>query len=350
MGLGNAAVGVGATLLSKFISLKTWTLINLDTQEVLQGQFPPDETNAEYGANWAAITTLNRQSPILQYLNGASDTVQVSARFYRRDILDDSPIDKFNVLKEWTRMDEKLRRPPILSFSLGTGDLSLDQCVLERISNVRYSVPTGGGAVGALVGAIAPDLMGGVREIQFSLQFRRMVKFSLDEQGVTDTRYARARERDYYESLAREEYGDALLGDVIRKRHPRQLLLDTGNIVKLPAIEGIRTTRVQQTSIPLKTAFGRKDTEQRRLRIQYFARRSKPALSYLFSKSGAVSPFNPLQIPSLAFWMPPGGVTLNSPPVSRWTDASGQWLFTQSNPNAQPVWDEVNGRVVFTTL
>jgi hypothetical protein len=91
---------------------------------------------------------------------------------------------------------------------------------------------------------------------------------------VVDTRYAFAREGDYYERMAQEEYGDPMLGVVIRQRHPAAPLLDIGNRVALSALEGVRSEVPTQTSIPLKGAFGRRETASKRRKNAAFARRA----------------------------------------------------------------------------
>lgn len=329
MSLGAAAIGIGATLLSKFVNAKTWTLINLDTNEVLQGQFPPDGNTESVGASYAEINGLNRQHPILQFIGGESDKVTLQARFYKRDLSDDSPVDKIKVLKSWARRDAKTRRPPILVFALGGGDLQLDQCVLEGVRDIQYS---------------PPDLIGGVRQIRFSLELKRYKPFDPEATQVTDTRYARAKDGDYYEFLAQQEYGDPLIGDVIRKLHPTQLLLEPGNIVKLPSIEGVRKTRVTQTSIALKTAFGRKDTPQRRLRILKFQERAASRDPLLYGAAKALLAFTPRSVPHLAFWLPRGGVNLVGDQITAWTDVLTQadavpFALVPNSGLTQPDWN-----------
>lgn len=290
MALKEAVVGVGATLISKFLKGKSWTLRNVDSGEEIEGQFPAEEPTREVSSTWASINALNRQNPILQFVRGEADTFTIPTRLYRRDLLDESPIKKLNKIIRWTRIDPKLRRPPIVQIIVGAGynengphgfvggnlinaetgagaGFQAD-CVLTAVTGITYS---------------RPNNLGGIREVKFQLNLLRHTPFDISETVATDTRYARAREGDYYESLAQEEYGAAIIGVTIRKlvEHERQLNLEAGAVVKLPSIEGVRDASIQPTSIPFQTAFGRKDTPQRRLRQEFLALRNKPRASFV---------------------------------------------------------------------
>jgi len=72
---------------------------------------------------------------------------------------------------------------------------------------------------------------------------------------------------------------------VIRKDHPKLQRLDSGDIVRMPSIEGVRGKTVTQTSVPLKTAFGKKDTAQKRLRLAFFDLRSESYVSHVLQPS-----------------------------------------------------------------
>ncbi len=257
-----SAAAAGATA---FIpNFKVWNLKNLDSGQTLQGQFEPENLSREITVNWGQFTSLNRQKPILQFLNGAADRVSFDGRFFRNHALDKAPEAKREMLVSWTKIDPALRRPPVLQFWVGDGHVTID-CVVVGVSE----------------GYGRPDFFGGMRDLNFSVSLLEFSTFSLDDAEEVNTRYARAGERDYFELLAYEEYGNPMIGDVIRKKHPALQTLEPGDTVTLPSIEGVRSIQVTQTSTPLKTAFGRKDTPQRRLRLQFFSKRSGNYVSHL---------------------------------------------------------------------
>lgn len=270
MGIGNALIGVGATLLSKMLGLKSWTLKNTEDNTTLKGQFPAEDVTRAVGGNWAEIQALNRSNAFIQYLNGKTDTLSVQSRFYKRDMFDDSPVEKVEKLIEWTRATIRFRRPPMLTFILGDGlGLQMD-CILKEVTGIKYGMP---------------NALGGIREVQFTMEFMRIsgrqTAFS-SEQEVTDTRYAHAKEGDYYELLCEEEYGDPMIGVIIRQRNPTMPLLKVGDTIALPALEGVRGSVPTQQSLQLKGGYGRKDTLQKQLRLQFFDKRATEFTTFNF--------------------------------------------------------------------
>lgn len=267
--MASPLIGQGVALATKLIpNFRTWFLENLDGGQTLQGQFSPTPTTENVSANWAQHTALNRGNAILQFVNGNNDTLSFQGRFFREVVADSNPKEKLDLLKSWARIDASVRRPPVVHFYVGDGHVQMN-AVITGISNIVYGRPTA---------------LGSLRDVTFQVDLLRFEPFSLDDEGVTDTRYARAKDRDYHEMLAYQEYGNPLLGDYIRKLHPKQQTLTDGDIVKLPSIEGVRTQRVTQTSIPLKTGFGRRDTPQRSLRLYFFELRSASKVSHVFQR------------------------------------------------------------------
>lgn len=261
----SSLLSAGAAAATTFIpNFKVWNLRNLDSGQTLQGQFEAENVSRDITVNWGQFTSLNRGNPILQFLNGAAEKVSFDGRLFRNHALDKSPEVKLDMLVSWTKIDPALRRPPVLQFWIGDGHVMIN-CVIVAVQTTYQR----------------PDFFGGLRDCTFTVSLLEFSTFSIDDAEEVDTRYARARERDYFELLAFEEYGNPMIGDVIRKQHPALQALKAGDTVKLPSIEGVRTVEVTQTSIPLKTAFGRRDTPQRRLRLQFFDKRAGNYVSHL---------------------------------------------------------------------
>jgi len=248
---------------------KTWWLKNLDSGEKLEGQYEAVNPTEEIGNTYAELWTLNRQHAIHQFVHGNTDQVQFDGRFFRTSELLDMGTDPqadLDKLKSWARYDDKLKRPPILMFWIGDAHLFYGKCFIEQIGSINYGSPTSSGKL---------------RDVSFSVSLKRWVPYVLEEEEQGETRYHHAKRRDYYEALTQREYGNALMGDVIRKRQPNLPTIQVGDIVILPDYDKIRTTKVTQASVPLKTAFGAKDTPQRRLRLEYLASRNRARYSHV---------------------------------------------------------------------
>jgi hypothetical protein len=241
--------------LELFLNTKKWHIRNEENGETIEGQFPAEALTLEVRNNYAEHTSLNRQNPVTQYLNGQADTVTFNSLFHARDFTASSKTeDKINKLISWARRDPELGRPPIVTFWTGNGHLE-QLSVIDSISGIEYG---------------EPSITGGIKQVKFTVKLRQYVEFNLGDTEASDTRYHRSREREYYEMLTYQQYGDPLIGDIIRKRNPATPTLVAGTIVALPSKSGIRTEKVTPTSIPLKTITGRLDTPQKLLRASKF--------------------------------------------------------------------------------
>jgi len=242
-------------MLELFLSTKKWHIRNEESGESIEGQFPAEALTLEVGSNWAQHTSLNRSTPVTQFLNGKADTISFQSIFHARDFTAASKTqDKLETLISWARRDSELGRPPIVTFWVGDGHLE-QLSFIDSISGIEYG---------------EPGITGGIKQVKFTIKLRQYVEFNIGDTEATDTRYHRTREGEYYEMLTYRQYGNPLLGDVIRKRNPKTPTLTTGTVVKLPSIAGIRTEKVEPTSTPLKSVTKREDTPQKLLRASKF--------------------------------------------------------------------------------
>lgn len=262
-----------------------WNLINLDTDQVLEGDFEAENVTRNVSVSFVDHHTLSKESPITQYLHGNSDTLSFDGRFFVDPavfsltglpfgalgagvgLVPDTgitgryslrPSEKMEILEKWASVDPDLNRPAIVLFSIGDGELS-QTSVIESISNIVYDRPL---------------LTGEIRGISFSLTLKQFVPFDIDLANLPPprTRYHHTKAFEYYELLAASEYGDPLLGDVVRKEHPDQSILYTGDVVKLPSLAAIQSTSVIPRSIPFMNLESNVASEQRTLRKQVIDR------------------------------------------------------------------------------
>jgi len=247
-----------------------WYLYNLDTDDQIQGQFVAESVTENIGAKWSERFALNRQHGIMQWLHGETRKVTFRARlFLYSEMLGkvDDPVKPLALLKSWTERDDELGRPPILSFWIGDAHLRINECVIEKISNISYKEPTDSGAL---------------RDVEFVIQLKEWFPYDIEFVGGDgETRYHNAAQNDYYEMLTFREYADPLMGDIIRKRHPTKPNVQIGDVIKLPSGDALSKDKVTQSSVQLKTGFGSKDTPQRRLAQGVFGRRTTSKVSHV---------------------------------------------------------------------
>lgn len=245
--------------------LRVWNLINYDTLETITGQFHPEEMTQNVGSAYSEKFALNREHPVVQFLHGEVETVSFKGRFHATTFVEDVT-EILEKLKSWVRRDDSLERPPVLGFWAGDSLWGyLVECTMG-LSAITFDRPT---------------WLGGLRHVTFTVNLREYKSYSLTGDSVGNTRYHRAREFDYYESLAQLEYGDPMVGDVIRKLHPTKPNIQVGDVIMLPTASTIRKTKTVPTSIPFEDGFGRKDTPQRSLRLHMFEQRNRTKVSFV---------------------------------------------------------------------
>jgi len=250
----------------QYLNTRKWSIRNEDTDETLQGQFSPQSLTQEVGNNWAQHTALNRANTIIQYLNSKADTLSFQGMFFTRDTSVSTLVqERIDKLISWARRDPDLGRPPIVTFWVGNGYIT-QQSVIEGISGIEWG---------------EADILGHIRTVSFTVNMIQYIEFDFNATEVRETRYHKARDRDYFEFLTQREYGNPSMGDVIRKRHPELAVLTPGDTVKLPTFAAIRTDKVTQKSIALQGAFGRKDTPQRILKNAVFDRNNRAYVSHV---------------------------------------------------------------------
>ena len=256
------------------LNVRGWRVTNLDFPlEVVESQFEASLVTEGVVARYKQFLGLNRLNPIRQYLGGETDQVRLQGRLYQTHAADIAPQQQIDLLKKFVRRDEGLGRPPILSFQVGDGHVILERCTLDSITDINYD---------------RPNAQGAMRGAAFTLTFSRFESFELESGVITESRFARVKEREYYELLAQREYGDPLLGDRVRKRHPDNLNPFPGDVVKLPSLRAVRREQVVPESIPFKTLTGQRTTLQTQLRSDAFDRYDRPRVSYVVTGGAAL--------------------------------------------------------------
>ncbi len=203
-----------------------WYIYNLDTNEKIEPPYPLGEAGLRVviGANYAEVPRFGFQDPIIQWITGRTKTITFQSRMFTPDTSVDIT-EKFELFEQLAIVDEDLGRPPICSFTLGTGSILDELCVVTAIDP---DIPP-----------VRPD--GEPREIILNFTLMRYVPFALTT--IDPTKPAKqsyflvaSSSEASYEAIARRFYGDPLKGDRLRKRHPDMPLQPTvGKRVRIPA-------------------------------------------------------------------------------------------------------------------
>jgi hypothetical protein len=187
-----------------------WQLKNLDSGELLNPPYPisEDGVRISIGGTYVDQPRFGFQDPITQWTTGRIRNITFSSVLWTNDRTE-SIVAEFRKFERLAVKDESLGRPPIVVFNHGNW---FSETVF--IESVDPEIPP-----------IRPD--GQPRQVTLNFTLRKYVPFSqtqIDPTKPTKESYflvVRAVETSY-ESIAREFYGNPLLGDRLRKRHPAE--------------------------------------------------------------------------------------------------------------------------------
>jgi len=274
---------MGASKVLNILNLDSWSLVNIATGESIEGQFHAEELTENISQKYATHTSLSRQNPNVQFVSGEPNTISFNAKLFDNGIGDNVQVntrgsigqglkvvtlkERLQILKRFAKVDPDLRRPPVLTFHVGDGsEISFAKCVITSLGGISYARPKG---------------TGGMREATLSINILEYHEYKIEDGTEAETRYHNVTEGEYYEMLTFREYQEPGIGDVIRKRHPKQPNIQVGDTVKLPAFRAIQTEQVQQTSVALKNGWGKRDTPQKRLRQAILDSRNRVYISHV---------------------------------------------------------------------
>lgn len=215
---------------------RTWNIQNLDTAEIVSGQYGEDSYKESDGSNYAEMTALNRRYPILKYTSGKLNTIQFDATIVAKSTADYARVkDSVNKLRKWSLKVDELGRPPLISFWIADGSIvNYPTAILN--ANVTYKNIT---------------RQGNHTEFSVGISITRYEEYNLETVSF-DTKYYFASDGDTHELLAAREYGRPLLGVALRQAHGKAEL-ELGDQVKLPAPQGsISRAVIKPTSTALK--------------------------------------------------------------------------------------------------
>lgn len=253
---------------------KAWSLKNDDTDEVIRGQYVPQNYTENIGSNIIDSITLNQQDPFPQWINGQAETITFTGRLFATNSSKNIKQD-VDILKSANKKVESLKRPPIFTFTYGV-EIAF-KCFVITVGGIKYDEIRGDGTLRgvefniSLRKIVPEDIQGqsaasnlaakiktaagiviGATAIASSLNLINIPGGSLHKKSRT----IKVKRGDTFESIASLEYGNALVGDILRRIQPDKVILQTGdNVILVDEIE-IFQINVTPQSVALK------DTEE----------------------------------------------------------------------------------------
>jgi len=196
-----------------------WTLASLDVPGVgVEGQFRPNNLVENVSGEWAEVATLGLQQPILQFMRGSLETISFDAKVWAKHAGvfgtgagADEIKELVDTIRNLPRVDENLGRPHVFTFTW-TEDYQQD-VVVRSVGGIRYD----SARPEYLLGAKPASLRG----VMFRIEMARYVEYAVaDLVAASESLIIYAKLGDTFEVIAKRLYGDANLGEVLRRRNP----------------------------------------------------------------------------------------------------------------------------------
>lgn len=253
-----------------FSDNKGWSLEGIDQgfQLTFKGEFVAEDQQEDVGSNLGETNTINKEKPNYQWLSGEGDNFTFRSRIFARDSFKNVK-QEVELLKSFAKRDPSLKRAPRCLFSSGTeiGFTCFVQSVRLRYDELRSDGSLRGAVVDVTLKPIdstvtenaATSLQSQIKfaagVVAATAQIKQVAKGLINIPGAslhTIGRKYTANYGDTFEEVAKREYGNALVGDVLRRAQPELEPLQPNNKVTLVESAEIVQITVTPQSVALK--------------------------------------------------------------------------------------------------
>lgn len=267
---------------------KGWALVGQDSgfTTEFKGQFISENMVESIGSNLGETNTVNADKPNFQWLHGEAEPFTFRSRLFASNSFSNIK-QQIELLKSFAKRQPDLRRAPIFLFTAGT-EIGFT-CFVRGVRIAYDELRSDGSLRGVIVDITLEKIEDTVTE-SASTSLASQIKFAagvvvaaagikqqlgrvIDLPGGsfhTIDRTVIARQGYTFESIAKREYGDALLGDILRRAQPKMAQPVPGDVVLLVEPSEITTIKVTPQSVALK------DTPANRgLKEEFFGLRNR---------------------------------------------------------------------------
>ena len=254
-----------------FTSNKGWSLVGQDPQVStlnFTGDFIAENQSESVGSRLDEQGSLNKPKPNFQWLGGEAEAFQFQSRIWARDSFT-SVKPQIELLKSMARRNKDLRRAPIFLFTSGT-EIGFT-CFVKGVQFEYDEHKADGSIQGAVVSiglqkiddtivqAAATSLAAQIKQAAGIVaaaagigsivgRIKNIAGFSVHTLGRDVT----VKSGETFESIAKREYGSALIGDILRRAQPDKFDLKVGDKIFLIEPSEARQIRVTQQSVSQK--------------------------------------------------------------------------------------------------
>lgn len=250
---------------------KVWNLEGIDDgfQIKFLGQFIAEGMKENAGSVLSETSTVGKEKPDFQYLRGEGEQFSFSTKMYATNSLV-SLRQQIQMLKMFTKRDRNLKRLPRALFTSGT-EIALT--VFVKSVELAYEELRDDGTIRAVNLSISLQIIDEKLSIDAATSLAQQVKYASGQIGAAAALFSRSargilnipgaslhtigrntivRYGDTFESIAAKEYGNALLGDVLRRAQPQKEPIKAGDQITLVDSSEIAQIDVTQQSVFLR--------------------------------------------------------------------------------------------------
>ena len=273
---------------------KTWKLKGIDPEFDIEfeGQFLAQDMEETIGSFLGETTSINKGQPDFQWLRGEAEAFSFTTRLWTSNSFKNIK-QQVNTIKSFARRDPRLKRAPRFLFSAGT-EISFT-CFVRGVRFRYDELRSDGSLRGAIidlqlqviedkiVGNAATSLASQIKfaagvvvgAVGIAAQIKRLVNIpggSLHTIGRTVI----VKSGQTFESIAKAEYGNALLGDILRRTQPQLANLKAGDKVDL-----VESTEIIQIPITPQSVALKNTQENLNLRELKLLNRNRPTTVFI---------------------------------------------------------------------
>lgn len=253
-----------------FSDSKGWVLEGIDDgfTTKFQGQFISENMEEQIGSVLSETSTVNKSKPDFQWLSGEAEPFTFTSRIFASNSFKNIK-QQVEVLKTFARRNADLKRAPRCLFTAGTeigftcfvrgvrlrydelrSDGSLRGVVVDlTLQKIEDTVTKDAATSLASQIKFAAGVVAGVAGIAATA---KKLKFIPGGSLHTIDRTVEVKQGFTFERIAQMEYGNALLGDVLRRTQPELANLKPGDKVELVERSEIIQIPITQQAVALK--------------------------------------------------------------------------------------------------
>jgi len=250
--------------------IKQWYMIVqedtglLSRNDRITGQFTPQQVTQNIGAKIPDAAGFSRTSPIIQWVGGQLRTLTLNVRLFSEHKEDNTAAEKLQQLEMLVdEFHRNTNRPPIVAFFWGVAIPDGMPCLVESLGGVTYD-------------EIRHD--GTLRGVTLQMTLKRYTPYIFEQAPLPQLEQTPAhiaKHGETYEMIAYREYGDPMVGVLLRQKNPRfpmekQFPSGVADLQKGEKVKIFPFSEISREKVNFQCHLLRQDTFQRADNRRFF--------------------------------------------------------------------------------